>query len=479
MKSFFEESPAKVNFITSYGHNSRYADCFISKDTYDGVEILSDDEITRLLYEDPLISRCHEIGFVGCETIFSPFFWRVMALIPENRGVTITTNALSTSRFLKTLNERSDRENFVVRVLFYGIGHVHDQITGIKGSYDKTIFLLERLRELKVPRIVSFTINPANFHQLISAYEIAEATGSGFSARMAFSCGAHKETGRELFSGFNEGQLSSASYSLRKIIDAEIRKNGHSRSQIVFMDKIIDHYSGKQRDIPCKAMYTGPLIDLYGNVFPNCPAMTKSLGTLKEKSFQEIWYGETADEMRKQIDDFACGGCWDDWQVVANIEHDGDFLAKCYCEIKLGPVLAAHELQDHFEMSDASFSDLMGTGWYHLEGKPDFFYRWTSVKFSLVVPGGTRYVKFFCMPASFKEVEGRVFLLARTDSGSTGKHVFLSREWHEIIIELDQTLKNNSVCFFELSHGLNPEQAFSGTDARDLGMAVKSISFIK
>jgi MoaA/NifB/PqqE/SkfB family radical SAM enzyme len=508
MTGIFEKGLESVNFFTTYRCNSRCTNCFIWKgDDRKDIQPLSDDEISKLFYDDPVISKCREFGFAGGEPTISDFFWRALALVPEGRHITVTTNGLSSSRLIKTLNERKDRENFVVQVSLDGIGHIHDEIRGIKGSYDKSIFLLERLRDIGVPRLISFTINRLNFHQILSVYEIAEALGAEFSARMAYCGGAYRnnntyesesiqvtdlisESASESLYVPDSGQLNSLDYAINKIIDSELGKKNHSPARTVFLSKITAYCRGIQHDIECGALHTGTVIDLYGYVFPNCPVIMKSLGNIREKSFYDIWHGQQAENLREHVRKFACGGCWNDCQVITNISHNRSFLEKNYSEIRLSPLLEIVNIKESVEMSDHGSESVLGSGWYSPEGESNFIYRWTSGAFSIAVPEDTIAVQFFCVPACSAKngnnsAEAMTSITAFINSEKAGENVFTSDQWQEIRIGFDRPLGAASICFFELSDSLKPESVaaealdISGADIRELGMAVKSIKFIK
>lgn len=467
-----------VNFFTTYRCNSRCVNCFIWKgDDRPDQEPLDDEEILRLLHKDPVLSSCREIGFAGGEPTISPFFWRALKLVPENRHITITTNALSSSKLLSTLNERKDRENFVIQVSIDGIGPVHDGNRGIRGAYDKAVFLLERLRELGVPRLVSFTINPSNFHQLIHVYEIAEALGAKFSARMAYCGGAYNNSSEETRYALTGEQMAFTGEALKRIIDSEMSKKDHYPPKIVFLSKIVDYCEGRQKDIECGAMHTGAVIDLYGEVFPNCPVIMKSLGSLRSASFSEIWHGQKAEAVRRQIEKFACGGCWNDCQLITNIAHDRSFLEKNYTDLKLTPFLEEKRLIESFEMADADSDKYLGTGWYHPEGTDNFIYRWTSSSFSIAVPEGTKSVTFFCMPAPCHDKDSDPAIKARINDIEIAVTPIMNFDWQEITVSFDEPMKKNSACFFDLSYSLSPGSGGGGQDLRDLGLAVKNVRF--
>ena len=59
---------------------------------------------------------------------------------------------------------------------------------------------------------------------------------------------------------------------------------------------------------------------------PICQFNTRSVGNLREKSFEEIWFGEEGTRGRQWVKD--CPGCWAECEVLPSAVYTGDLLVK-------------------------------------------------------------------------------------------------------------------------------------------------------
>jgi MoaA/NifB/PqqE/SkfB family radical SAM enzyme len=462
-----------INFFTTYQCNSRCVNCHIWKNQEGGhgKTEMGKAELDRLA-ADPLFSTCGGFGLAGGEPVISGFFWRLLDFLPVERHITITTNALNHRRLADFLSAAQSRNRCLIQVSLDGIGPVNDSIRGVNGAYEKALALLNRLRELNVPRLISFTINRLNFNQLTDVYDLASSLGARFSARMAHCGGAYEnKDSRELFD-FKPDELTALDRALNAVIQTEMGKPGHRPASLVFLSKITDYYRGIQKDIPCRAMASGLVIDLYGDVFPNCPLMMQSLGNLHTQSLSDIWAGEKAQKARDRIRKFACGGCWNDCQVVANIEADTDFLHKEYTRLKTA-FLAGRRMPDRIGFDEGG-SDLLLSGWHGQEGREGFRYRWTGPDFSILVPQGTAGLEIFAGPAP-----GPGPILETRMEGHPPYHAaFQSDTWERHRILFEKPVETLTACIFKLDRSYCPLEAGAGSDGRNLGIAVHSIEFL-
>ena len=137
------------------------------------------------------------------------------------------------------------------------------------------------------------------------------------------------------------------------------------------------------------------VIDLYGNVFPNCPVLMKPIGSLQKERLSEIWKGEKALKMREVIDAFRCGGCWNDCQVITNIATNKKFLKKEYEELKIA-FLRGKSIPDVIDFNQENCFLLLN-GWYKPEGNSQFRFCWTEPEFSILIPEGTVALEIFAL----------------------------------------------------------------------------------
>jgi len=473
-----QDSLNEINFFTTYSCNSRCQNCFIwknSKDASNKKELGL--EKTDKLFSDPLFVQCPNIGLAGGEPTISPFFWNLLEILPENKRVTITTNALNSTRLVDFLSRSRNKEGYLIQVSLDGLEEVNDQVRGVKGAYQKTIDLLKKLQELDVERLVSFTINRLNYHQLGDCYELANHYGAEFSTRLAHLGGAYLNKQNRTLYEFEKKELEVLDRLIETIIFQELEKPCQSPPKLIFMKKITDYYRGIQKDLPCKALKTGIVIDLYGDVFPNCPVIMKSIGNLQEECLSDIWQGEKAIEVRKEIDAFKCGGCWNDCQAVTNIAMDKDFIEKEYEKLKFA-FLEGRSIPDIIDFSQDN-SSLLLSGWHELEGNALLRFRWTEQEFSIFLPSGTTSVEIFGRLAPFRKSDSPIIMDLTTEQKKIASLALSDSEWRNYSISLEKPIKDLTPCKFKLNRYYCPREEGASDDGRKLGLAVNKIRFAR
>jgi MoaA/NifB/PqqE/SkfB family radical SAM enzyme len=467
-----------INFFTTYRCNSRCLNCCIWRDAPKSESKAEIDETQlKRLFDDPLFQRCAGIGLAGGEPTISPFFWKLLEILPDDKHVTITTNALSSRRLITFLQQCNHPEKYMIQVSVDGLGAVHDRIRGVEGSFDKAVHLLESLKMLHINRLLSFTVNRLNYFQLLDCYHFAQELGARFSTRMAYCGGAYEnKENRDVFA-FHPDELSAMDESLKTIIRAELDKPGHSPAQLVFLKGITGYFKKERKELPCLAMETGLVIDLYGDVFPNCPAMMTAVGSLRSDTLSTIWSGRQAAIARQWISTHRCGGCWNDCQVVTNIQYQRDVLETQYLELKLD-WLKDRPIRDAIDFNSGHMEYLL-EGWYDLERDGSFAYRWTEPRFSFLIPEGTREVEMFAMvPDGGDE---KTVIAAQLVLGTQRvENEFIGvAGWQTYRMNFPIPVTEMTRCQLRLNHSYCPHEKGDGMDRRKLGMAVNYIRFLK
>jgi hypothetical protein len=350
----------------------------------------------------------------------------------------------------------------------------------VKGAYSKTIALLEKLQELNVDRLVSFTINRLNYHQLVDCYTLANKYGAQFMTRMAHIGGAYLNKENRRFFEFDKNDLDALERALDRIISLELSNPSHVPARLVFMKKIPDYYRGIQKDLPCMAMKSAMVVDLYGDVFPNCPSMmNKTVGNLHEQTLSDIWWGKKAHEMRAKISKLKCGGCWNDCQVITNIDRDQNFTEKEYVKIKVA-FLKTLAAPDFIDFSKGG-SPLLLRGWYNLgRNSSQSGCCWTQQEFSILLPEGVSSLEIFAMlpsPSSYSAKPGNMdVIIGREKIASIA---LAESEWKKYSIWLAKPMSDLTPCKFKLNRYYCPKEEGESEDERKLGLAVNQISFGK
>jgi len=97
---------------------------------------------------------------------------------------------------------------------------------------------------------------------------------------------------------------------IRELLSTKRTKNWY---RAYFNYGLINYIRGNKRLLPCEAGTNMFFLDPWGEIRP-CNGMEEnlwfeSMGNLNEKTFEEIWYGEKAREIRKKVKNCP-KNCW-------------------------------------------------------------------------------------------------------------------------------------------------------------------------
>jgi len=432
--------------------------------------------LQRLLC-DPIFVQCQGIGLAGGEPTIAPLSWQLLDMLPPDKLVTITTNALTSERLVDYLRSATNRNRFTVQLSLDGIGPVNDTVRGVAGAYNKTLDLLLKLEALEVRRLISFTINQLNTDQLLACYELAETHGALFSMRLAYSGGAYSNQDNYDIHQLDKNSLTTIDRQVQTILDREIVKPYHFPAQLVFWRRMTDYARGEQKNLPCKALHSGVVIDPYGNVFPNCPVMMQPIGNLHDFDLTEIWHSAAAEKARDSISRLTCGGCWNDCQVVNNIATAEAFLEHEYTLLQLNAILKEGGCRPR--KIDFNFADSAPilSGWFGLDGPNDFRFRWTGPRFSLLAPDTTSTVLFWAMFPELPSSEEPQTVGVLVGKASNDIKISGAGQWREYRFTLPQPAMAGDIVHFTLSSSFCPAAGGRSKDFRQLGMAIHMIEF--
>jgi MoaA/NifB/PqqE/SkfB family radical SAM enzyme len=433
------------------------------------------------LFTSPLVQKTELIGIAGGEPTIDTFFWQLLKPVPSSRKITITTNGLKSKKLVDFLKRKPDRGRFLVQVSIDGIEEINDKIRGISGGFQKAVSLLAQLQNINVQSIVSFTINRKNYHQIIDVYRLSSEYHAGFSTRMAYCGGAYDNLENRALFDFDDDELETLGKSIVQIINMELEKEDHNPAQLVFWDQIVECYKDneKQRQIPCKAMETGVVIDLYGEVFPNCPVlMEKNLGNIKHKDIDRILNGIKAVSLKAFIEKFKCGGCWNDCQVVTNIDQSGAFLHNEYNQIKMRKFQGVIKFPDSINFSRDDFVCLL-SGWHSLEKTGTFGFRWTEPMFALPVPPDTIAIEMFISVPEFIVRSKNAKITIQINGMDSVSESIKTSKWQKIRIMLPGKVSKTIIGNILINGCFCPGEHGESGDFRKLGMAVNSVHFMK
>jgi AdoMet-dependent heme synthase len=170
-----------------------------------------------------------------------------------------------------------------VHVSLYGASpEIHEQVTRVAGSYEKTIESIKILKSYKIPVAIRTTIMTHNFKENADMVVLAEKLG------------AHYHPDPLIFPKF--GQPGSVD---------NIRIDDYDLCQLIKQGNWVNIDNGilfKNADnhLLCSAGRSRCGISPQGDVFP-CPLWRIPLGNLSRQTFNEVWNCNTAQSVRSIV----------------------------------------------------------------------------------------------------------------------------------------------------------------------------------
>ena len=232
--------------------------------------------------------------------------------------VHMTTNGFAThyitEQVKKILTLKIPR--FAISVSIDGFEDFHEEVRGIKSSFQYCINTFRELQKLENKHFnvfISYTSSPFNMGRIES-----------------FIKGMHKKYGIDpkyihmnlyhtsdhFFQ--NADQKKSAEY-MQKVMDEiknykkykkgnDLKINFLEHAYVKFAEDFVK--TGKT-PLPCKALNSSCFLDAYGNVYP-CLIWAKPLGNLKNFDYdlKKLWQDPTVVKTQQDAENLRCPNCW-------------------------------------------------------------------------------------------------------------------------------------------------------------------------
>lgn len=215
--------------------------------------------------------------------------------------VVISTNGYLTSEVLEVANRFPD---LGFRISLEGLPAANDELRGLRDGFDHGLRTLVKLREMGVKDIgFGITLSDRNADDLLELYELADAMGVEFAtAAVHNSYYFHKFDNVIHDADRVAGNLEELA---RRLLKTRRPKNWF---RAWFNMGLANYARGGARLLPCGVGTDLFFLDPFGEVRP-CNAMEVSMGSLKERSFSEIWQSDEAAEVRAKV--ASCdSNCW-------------------------------------------------------------------------------------------------------------------------------------------------------------------------
>lgn len=222
----------------------------------------------------------------------------VYALRKKAQRIVISTNGYFTQKILDIAKKN---KNIGIRISIEGLPAANDELRGVRDGFDHGLRTLLELQRFGFKDVgFGITVSDRNAKDMIELYQLAKVMNVEFAtAAVHNSFYFHKYDNQinnkdEVISCFEE--------LIKDLLKSKKIKNLY---RAYFNYGLINYIKGSKRLLPCEAGTENFFLDPSGDIKP-CNGMEEniwfgSMGNLKEKSFDEIWYGEKAKQMREQV----------------------------------------------------------------------------------------------------------------------------------------------------------------------------------
>lgn len=243
-----------------------------------------------------------DVNITGGEPFLREDIVELAAVVSEHCGaprIVISTNGFHHRRILHAAPSLMRIGRHVgLAISLDGIGEMHDSIRGVGGGFDKVIETLTQLRKIGYRNVrVAFTAQRDNVKHLGAVYDLSRQFGFQFTTSVAQNS--------EFYFSTAENQRVE-NFQLRNDLVYVMRKELLSLSpkrwlRAYFYSGVIRYNEFGRRVLGCRAGRESFFLDPEGNVYP-CLTLNRKLGNLLESSFDEIWSGGQAENVRGAVD---------------------------------------------------------------------------------------------------------------------------------------------------------------------------------
>lgn len=289
-------APAKVRWELTRGCNLTCAHCkMVCSPSPEGELGLADiDRIMQQLKE----AGAFEINLTGGEIFSRRDITEILELMFRGDFLIslVTNGTMIREEHYRLLDKHRDRISKITLSVYGGTAAVHESVTGIQGSFDRTVAAVRRMAEMDLPYAI-------------------------FSMQMKANAPHHKETAaffesngfRYQFGALMLVREDGCMSPLDQRLDDDILDELPIPWDAYLNPEPESAPSGYTKDTPISEWCVA---GRYATILPNgdlapCALIKTPAGNLKEKSFREIWENsELLDYFRSlKAGDFECFGC--------------------------------------------------------------------------------------------------------------------------------------------------------------------------
>jgi AdoMet-dependent heme synthase len=252
----------------------------------------------------------------------------------------VTTNGFLTDRIVRFCEQRSKDVPLQLLVSVDGLEDKHNQVRGHRQAWSYAVRTLEALaprrRELRLRLAVNQTIVDAEgvehyrrLRDFLAPLGVRNNVVMAYDASATYHLDSETDVAPTEIGQFTTfGELGD--HDLRDLFDEVERDLEHypfaeRLAKRYYLRGIRNRLLGSQgRPNPRCVALASHLRLLPNGQVPTCQFNTKTVGSLRHQSFEELWFGEPARGQRGWV--HRCPGCWAECEVLPNAFYTGDLM---------------------------------------------------------------------------------------------------------------------------------------------------------
>ena len=292
------QPPKEICIILTYRCNARCNMCDVWHHPTKSSEEITVKDIEKLP------SGLRFINITGGEPFIRKDIGEIIDVIrPKTKRIVISTNGFFTERIIELCKRYPD---LGIRISIEGLQKANDTIRGMRNGFDRGLRTLLTLRRMGIADIgFGMTVQDLNYKDLLPLYELSNALGYEFATATLHN--SHYFC--KLDNRIENKDLISSEFS--KLITELLKSRSPKKwFRAYFNYGLINYIYGNKRFLKCETGSESCFIDPAGDVLP-CNGMNnkRSMGNIREHSFDDIWSSEQAFEVRKAVEE-CCKECW-------------------------------------------------------------------------------------------------------------------------------------------------------------------------
>lgn len=227
----------------------------------------------------------------------------VRELYKKSDRIVISTNGFFTDRIIDLCKEFP---NVGIRISIEGLEETNNAIRGLDDGFNRGYTTLKKLVEMHHPDVgFGMTVQDANAKDLVPLYKLSDELNMEFATASLHNSFYFVESNNII------KDRPMVAKNFENLINELLKSNSPKKwFRAYFNHGLINYIYGQKRLLPCDMAFDTFFIDPYGDVMPcNGTKEKEVMGNLNEKSWDELWNSEQAENVRKKVR--SCNrNCW-------------------------------------------------------------------------------------------------------------------------------------------------------------------------